>query len=187
VGEIGGGFRHFDWNIELDAGVAEPFAESARNENDGGFAEMGFAERFVMVIGGIEFRQIDLVRLMRNKPFKRIGSGFCFGEQFPSIGNIAGQSAGVGGVNSTQALKKSRFGLVVNAGSVPVCEQMALIRVQELSNQRLFFFFISQVMEFHGLFLQRDARGGTRTRTIFRSRDFSTSGRSAAGGKSSPI
>ncbi|MEI8205811.1 MAG: hypothetical protein WCG03_02935 [Kiritimatiellales bacterium] len=71
-------------------------------------------------------RQIDFVRLMRHKAFERISPDLGFSQKFPGIGNIAGQSAGVGTVDPRQASQESGLGSVVGTANVPVGKKMLL-------------------------------------------------------------
>ena len=80
--------RHFHRDVELDARIAQPFAEPARHQHECGFEKMGFAQSFIAIVAGVELRQIDGIRLMRDEPFKWIGAFPGFVEQCSRIRDI---------------------------------------------------------------------------------------------------
>jgi hypothetical protein len=61
----------------------------------------------------------------------------------PGIGNVAGEFAGIGTVDPSQALEESGFFIVVGSGRVPVREKMFLSVCQQFADERLFIFVFS--------------------------------------------
>ena len=85
MGDVRGGLRHFHRDVELDAGIAQPLAEPACHQHKGGFGEMSFAQSFIVIVAGVELRQIDRIRLMRHAAFEGIDAFLCLRQQGPRI------------------------------------------------------------------------------------------------------
>ena len=85
MSQIGCGLGHFDRNIDLDAGIAEPLAESAGHQYKSGLTEVRLADRLIKVVFRIKMSQINLIRLLRDKTVKRISTGLGFLKQNPCI------------------------------------------------------------------------------------------------------
>jgi len=100
VRNVGGVFGDLDGNVGFDVGVAEAFAQSARDHDECGFRGVRDSGGFVTVVGIVEMGEIHNGGLFGNKTFERVFAFLRFGEKFPSIGNVADDSAGIGVVDA---------------------------------------------------------------------------------------
>ena len=131
MGEVGRALGGLDGDVELDAVVAEAFAQASRDQDDGGVGEAPQPDGLGLLVGGSEGGEVHGFGFDGDASGEGVRADGGFLEEPAGVADVGGKAAGVGTVAGVERLEKRALRGIVCSGRVPVGEEMGLVLGEE--------------------------------------------------------